>query len=202
MSLGAAYHYFPSKDSIVLAFYDRVTDEHERRVREALAGTTSLRDRVRAPFHIKLDILQADRPLMGALLRYAGQPDHPLSFLGAATRQMQLRSMAMFAESLRGVSVPEDMRVLAPVMLWAMHMGTLLFFLYDQSPRQQGTRMLIDGSVDLFVTSLKLARLPVFGGVRRKAIGLLTQAGLIPSLADVTSAGARHGAAELQLTSA
>jgi AcrR family transcriptional regulator len=140
MSLGAAYHYFPSKESIVLAFYDRVTDEHERRVRETLAGTTSLRDRVRAPFHIKLDILQADRPLMGALLRYAGQPDHPLSFLGVATRQMQLRSMAMFAESLRGVSVPEDMRVLAPVMLWAMQMGILLFFLYDQSPRQQATR--------------------------------------------------------------
>jgi len=200
MSLGAAYHYFPSKDSIVLAFYDRVTDEHERRVREAFAGTKSLRDRVRAPFHIKLDILQADRPLMGALLRYAGEPDHPLSFLGSATRQMQLRSMAMFAESLRGVSVPEDMRVLAPVMLWAMHMGILLFFLYDQSPRQQLTRKLIDGGVDLFVASLKLARLPVFGGVRRKVIGLLTQVGLIPTLAAVMAAGTRQNGAELQLT--
>jgi AcrR family transcriptional regulator len=185
MSLGAAYHYFPSKDSIILAFYDRVTDEHERRVRLALADIKPLRDRLRAPFHIKLDILQADRPLMGALLRYAGQPDHPLSFLGATTRQMQVRSMAMFAESIRGVNLPQETRVLAPIALWAMHMGILLFFLYDRSPRQQLTRRLVDGGVDLFSTSLKLAKLPVFGGFRRKSLALLDEAGLVPDVPDL-----------------
>jgi AcrR family transcriptional regulator len=189
MSLGAAYHYFPSKDSIVLAFYDRVTDEHERRVRHALAGVRSLPDRLRAPFHTKLDILQADRPLMGALLRYAGQPDHPLSFLGGATREIQVRSMAMFAESLRGVSLPQEIRVLAPVALWAMHMGILLFFLYDRSPRQQRTRRLVDGGVDLFATALKLAKLPLLGGLRRKSLALLTEAGLVPHIPDIAAVG-------------
>ena len=194
MSLGAAYHYFPSKDSIILAFYDRVTDEHERRVRQALAGLTSLRDRLRAPFHIKLDILQADRPLMGALLRYAGQPDHPLSFLGAATRQIQVRSMVMFAESLRGVSLPQETRVLAPIALWAMHMGILLFFLYDKSPRQQLTRKLIDGGVDLFATALRLAKLPVLGGFRRKSLALLTEAGLVPRVHELATPNGALGA--------
>ena len=32
LSLGAAYHYFVSKDAIVHAYYDRVQDEHARRV--------------------------------------------------------------------------------------------------------------------------------------------------------------------------
>lgn len=193
MSLGAAYHYFPSKDSIILAFYDRVTDEHERRVRKALADIKPLADRLRAPFHIKLDILQADRPLMGALLRYAGQPDHPLSFLGDATRQMQVRSMAVFAESLRGVSLPQDTRVLAPIALWAMHMGILLFFLYDRSPRQQLTRNLINASVDLFATSLRLAKLPVFGGFRRKSLALLAEAGLVPDVPALASSTDARG---------
>jgi AcrR family transcriptional regulator len=180
MSLGAAYHYFPSKDAIVLAYYDQVAEEHDRRVRDALAGTRSLPDRLRIPFHIKLDILQADRPLMGALLRFTGQPDHPLSFLGSGTRALQLRSMATFAASLDGVKLPDDLRTLAPMMLWAMHMGILLFFLYDKSPRQQRTRRLADHGAELFATSLKVVKLPGLGVLRRKVLALLTDAGLVP----------------------
>jgi AcrR family transcriptional regulator len=185
MSLGAAYHYFPSKDTIVLAYYDDVGAEHERRVRAELRELRSLRDRLRVPFHTKLDILQADRPLMGALIRFAGQPNHPLSFLGPATRSMQLQSMAIFAEALRGTKLPDDLRTLVPVILWAMHMGILLFFLYDQSPGQQRTRRLVDGSVDLFVVGLKLASVPVFRGFRRKVLAILSQAGLVPTTTDL-----------------
>jgi AcrR family transcriptional regulator len=181
MSLGAAYHYFPSKDAIVLAYYDEVTCEHERRVHSELTGVSDLRRRLRIPFHCKLDILQHDRPLLGALLRFAGQPDHPLSFLGANTRSMQLRNVATFGESLRDVRLPEDTRALAPLALWAMHMGVLLYFLYDTSPAQQRTRRLVDNGIDLFLVALKLGRLPIFGGFRRQVLRMLTDAGLVPT---------------------
>jgi AcrR family transcriptional regulator len=181
MSLGAAYHYFPGKDAIVLAYYDDVTGEHERRVRAALADASDLRTRLRIPFHTKLDILQHDRPLMGALLRFAGQPSHPLSFLGANTRSMQLRNVATFGESLRDVKLPEDTRAMAPLALWALHMGVLLYFLYDTSPSQQRTRRLVDNAVDLFLVALKLGRLPIFGAFRRKVLTALTEAGLVPT---------------------
>jgi AcrR family transcriptional regulator len=187
MSLGAAYHYFSSKDAIVLMYYQEIADEHERRVRAALDGVTALRDRLRVPFHTKLDILQADRPLMGALLRFTGQPDHPLSFLGPATRTMRLRDIALFAVALHGAKLPDDSRVLAPTSLWAMNMGILLFFLYDRSPRQQGTRRLIDGAVDMYVATLKLTRLPIFGGVRRKVLTLLQDADVLPSAEEITA---------------
>src|SRR5215212_11648589 len=118
MSLGAAYHYFPSKDAIVLAYYDLTQDEHARRVHEALAGggERALRARLGVALHAKLDVLAADRRLMGALLRYTGDPESPLSFLGAGTRGLQLRSMAVFADALEGEPLPKDVRVLAPVM--------------------------------------------------------------------------------------
>jgi AcrR family transcriptional regulator len=180
MSLGAAYHYFPSKEAIVLAYYDDVTAEHERRVVAQLENTKSLRDRLRIPFHAKLDILAQDRPLMGALLRFAGQPTHPLSFLGPTTRPMQLRNMAIFGESLRGAPVPEDTRVLAPVALWAMHMGLLLYFIYDESPGQRRTRRLADAGVDLFIAALRMAKLPLMRGMRRKVLEMLRDAGLVP----------------------
>ena len=182
MSLGAAYHYFPGKDAIVLAYYEDVTTEHERRVTEQLREVRALRDRVRLPFHTKLDILAADRPLMGALFRYAGQPSHPLSFLGEATRPMQLRNIAIFGAPLQDVKMPDDMRVLAPVLLWSMHMGMLLFFLYDRSPSQRRTRQLVDGAVDLFLLGLRIGKLPLLGVFRRKVLAILRDASLVPDL--------------------
>jgi AcrR family transcriptional regulator len=197
MSLGAAYHYFPSKDAIVLAYYDRISAEHERRVRDALEGEKSLRQRLRIPFHTKLDIVQADRPLLGALLRFSGQPDHPLSFLGPGTRPMRLRNIALFAEALRDAKVPDDSLVLAPTSLWSMEMGILLYFLYDNSPRQQRTRRLVDGAVDLYVGALKLTRLAIFGPVRRKVLTILDDAGVLPSAGELATleSGATSNAA-------
>ena len=183
MSLGAAYHYFPSKDAIVLAYYEEISHETERRVRDALGGVGSLRERLRIPFHTKLDIVQADRPLLGALVRFTGQPDHPLSFLGPATRQLRQRNMALFIEALADTALPDDTEVLAPAALWSLEMGMLLYFLYDSSPRQQRTRRLVDGSVDLFIAALKLNRLPGFGVVRRKVRAILTDADILPALA-------------------
>src|SRR5688572_32022488 len=90
MSLGAAYHYFPSKDAIVLAYYDNVSREHASRVAAEVGGEGRLGRRLSIAFHSKLEILRNDRPLMGALLRFAGDPGHPLSFFGASTRQHRL----------------------------------------------------------------------------------------------------------------
>src|SRR3954452_5534594 len=77
MSLGAAYHYFPSKDAIVLAYYDHISREHARRVAAEATSHKSLTARLGVAFRSKLEILRDDRPLMGALLRFAGDPKHP-----------------------------------------------------------------------------------------------------------------------------
>jgi AcrR family transcriptional regulator len=185
MSLGAAYHYFPSKDAIVLAYYDLTQDEHARRVHEAIPGEPTLRGRLGIAFHAKLDVLADDRRLMGALLRYTGDPDSPLSFLGQGSRPLQLRSMAVFADALEGEPLPKDVRALAPVLLWALHMGLLLYYLYDKSDGQVRTRRLTDGAIDLFVRSLPLVKLGVLRPLRRRVTTLLEEAALIPPPADV-----------------
>lgn len=181
LSLGAAYHYFPSKEAIVAAYYESVQAEHASRLREALPGLTSARDRLAHALHAKLDILKHDRPLMGALLRYTGDAKHPLSFLGEGTRAIQFGSMAVFAAALEGERLPKDMRELVPLMAWALHMGLLLYFLYDESPNQARTARLTDGAADLFAKWLTLVKLPVLRPLRRRVITLLTDAGLIPS---------------------
>ena len=188
MSLGAAYHYFASKDAIVLAYYHQVDGEHAARVEKALPRASSLAERLAVPFHTKLDILASDRPLMGALLRFTGQPTHPLSFLGKDTADIRLHSIGIFAESLREERLADDVRALAPTALWALHMGILLFFLYDQSPNQQRTRALADASIGLFVWLLRAVKLPGLRALPKRLLKVLDDAGLVPSAEHVSAA--------------
>src|ERR1044071_3264553 len=60
LSLGAAYYYFKSKEAIVGAYYDYTQREHQPRARAAFARSHNLRDRLRAAFHTKIDIVQDD----------------------------------------------------------------------------------------------------------------------------------------------
>jgi AcrR family transcriptional regulator len=193
LSLGAAYHYVPSKDAIVLGYYDSVQLEHARRVRTLVRETRTMRDRIGGAMHAKLDILQEDRPLMGALLRFTGEPMHPLSFLGERTRPLQLRSIATFAHAVADERLPADLAQLVPLTLWAMHMGLLLYFLYDESPRQRRTRQLTDGAVELFARSLALMKLPLLRPVRRRIATLLADAGLVPDAAAIARYQASSG---------
>lgn len=185
MSLGAAYHYFPSKDAIVLAYYDRVSKEHARRVAAETPGEKSLSARLGVAFTSKLEILRDDRPLMGALLRFAGDPRHPLSFFGAATRHHRLESMAAFSVAIGDERLPDDLARIAPVALWALHMGLLLFFLHDGSPGARRTAALTTGAIDLVVATFKLSRIPLLRSLRRRIVTLLDEAKLLPDLRDI-----------------
>ena len=181
VALGAAYYYFPSKDAIVLAYYDSVNSQHERRVHEALAASRlKLRDRLGLAFHSKLDILADDQKLLGAIFRYTGEPDHPLSCLGPATQPTRQRSIALFAELLEGESLPDDLREFLPIALWSLHMAILVFFIYDRSPQQQRTRKFVDGVLDLTVGLLKLTKSPLLKPVRGKLLSLLRDVELLP----------------------
>lgn len=180
-SLGSAYYYFPSKEAIIQAYYDEVQAEHARRVTAALAEKRlDLDGRLHAAFHAKLDILRGDRKLLSALFRYTGEPHHPLSALGEGTRKNRQESMAVFAMAVGDERLPDDIRGLLPTALWALQLGILLYFIYDDSPEQQRTRRLVDGAIGLIVRTIALAKLPLLKPMRGKVLALLREAGLLP----------------------
>jgi len=181
LSLGAAYYYFNSKEAIVGAYYDYVQAEHLVRSREAFSRAGGLRDRLRAALHAKIDIMQEDRRLLRALFRYGGDPEHPLSWFGPATREQRQLSVNVFEEALEGERLPADVRDAAPTLLWTLHMGILLYFLYDASPGQQRTRKLIDASIDFVVGVKRLATSPLLRPLRRRVMTILRDAGLLAS---------------------
>jgi AcrR family transcriptional regulator len=179
VSLGAAYYYFAGKDAIVGAYYDHVHEVHAARCREAFAASADLRARLRAALHSKVDVMAADRKLLRALFRYGIDPDHELSWFGPATAHRRRESIALFAEALAGETLPADLRDAGPTLLWALHMGVLLFFVYDASPDQRRTRRLIDATVDLAVDLRRIVTSPFLRPLRRRLLGILGDAGLL-----------------------
>jgi AcrR family transcriptional regulator len=187
LSLGAAYYYFKSKEAIVGAYYDYVQQEHQARAREAFGRSAELRERLRASLHTKLDIMQNDRRLLRALFRYGGEPEHPLSWFGPGTRDQRQQSVAVFAEALANERLPDDVREAAPTLLWTLHMGILLYFLYDDSPGQKRTRKLIDASVDFTVSVRRLATSRLLRPMRRRVMNVLREAGLLATATPSTA---------------
>jgi len=180
VALGLAYYYFPGKEALVMAYYERVQREHRIVAHARFPQARSLSERLAMLLHTKLDILKDDRKLLGALFRYTGSPRHPLSFLGRATAPLRADCMSLYAEALEPERLPDDLRKLLPLAIWGLHMGVLLYFLYDSSPNLKGTRKLVDSSVALVASFLRLARLPLLRSARRSVMAALDEAGLLP----------------------
>lgn len=192
VAIGAAYYYFPSKEAIVQAYYDDVQAEHARRVESALTERKhALEERLRIALHTKFDILSHDRKLLGALFRYSADPDHPLSVFGPASGPIREASMNVFKAAIGDEKLPDDIRAVLPVALWAAHMGILMYFIYDQSPDQMRTRKLIDGVTHMIVRTLRLAKMTIMKPLRGSLISLLRETELFPAT-DVHKASLQH----------
>lgn len=180
VALGGAYYYFPSKDALVLAYYQETQAAHSTRARAAMKAARGLRERLGAVFHTKLDVLQKDRKLLGAIFRSVGDPQDPLSLFGSQAADVRSESFALFDEALEGSDIAPEMRSLVTMALWGLHMGILLYFMHDASPKQAKTRRLVDGGLDQVVMLLSIA--PMLGPLTQPLAALLEDADLLTNL--------------------
>lgn len=176
----AAYYYFPSKEAIIQAYYEAVQAEQERICDEVFGQTEELKRRLAIAMHSKFDLAKEDRGLLGVVFRYTGEPRHPLSCLGKGTGKIRERSIAVFERAIAAESLPKDLHQLLPLALWALQMGLLVMFIYDDSPAQQRTRKLADGALNLTQKLVTLAKLPLLRPIRTKILALIEEAELLP----------------------
>jgi AcrR family transcriptional regulator len=179
VALGSAYYYFPSKESLVLAYYEATQIEHER-----LLATTprdeheTLQQRLQVLVHGKLDLLRRDRKLLGAIFRTVADPSDRASPFAHETEELRARSAAPFREALEREPFDDEIRRIGATALWALQLGLLLYFIHDDSPKQHKTRALADGAIALVVQLLRAA--PMLGPDFLRPLHLLLEgAGLI-----------------------
>ena len=174
VATGLAYYYFASKDAIVLAFYQRTKDALPSMLLRAQQERT-LAKRLHAMISAKLEYFSHDRAFLGALLAHAADPANPLSPFNDSSREIREADYAHFDRALRetGTRVPKDLESHLGKMLWFFQMGVLLFWIYDRSPQQKRTLRLLDASVPVVVTLIKLAGLPIFKPARKSVLNII-----------------------------
>jgi AcrR family transcriptional regulator len=174
VAVGAAYYYFDSKDAIVMAFYERAQNEIGPTTIAMLAKSKTLEARLRGIVVHKLEYFSPNRSLMGALSAHI-DPHHPLSPFSSNTASIREQDIAHYERAIAdsAVKLPRRVKPYLPRLLWLYQMGIILYWLYDDSPQQRRTVVLLDKSLQMLLIALRFANLPLFAPVHRLAADLL-----------------------------
>lgn len=191
VATGAAYYYFDSKDKLVAAFYEEVHRHVQKQAEKPLLEERDLRKRLGSLIALHIEEFVPHRRFVGELFRVAADPESPLSPFGEETRHIREQSIRRFAIAVEESSakIPSDLRGALPRLLWLYQMGVILFWIHDRSERQARTTALIDRTLDLIVSLLRIARFPLLAPLRKSAVELLA---LIDSAGPALPAPARE----------
>jgi AcrR family transcriptional regulator len=175
VATGAAYYYYPSKEAIVMDFYQRSSSEMQPKVDAALENATSLEARLREVIRVKLDHFAPNRAVLRALLRNGADPAHPLSPFSPQTKAIRNIDIAGFRRSLVdcGTRIPRDIEPQLPDVLWFFQMGVIFFWVIDESPHQARTEKLLQLASKSVATLIRLSALPLMRPVRKTALQLI-----------------------------
>jgi AcrR family transcriptional regulator len=175
VATGAAYYYYPSKEAIVLDFYQRTSEEMQPKIREALNGRSRLDARLRGLIDVKLQQFADNRAVLRALLRSGADPKHPLSPFGDNTAAIRETDLGWFREILVdcGFGIPRDLEPHLPGVLWFFQMGIILFWIVDDSPNQTRTTQLLNVAIPNVARLIRVSSLPLLRPVRKGAIEIV-----------------------------
>jgi AcrR family transcriptional regulator len=177
VSLGNAYYYFSSKEFLIQAFYQRTHEEHLAATLPALEHDKTLKARLLTAMRLKIDTLQPYHQFAGVLFKTAAHPQSPLNPFADESDPTRRASIELFAKVVgeSKARIPKDLRVELPYLLWVYHMGIILFWIHDQSPKHRRTYRLVDHTVDLLDKLIHLASNPFMRPLRKQALRLVDE---------------------------
>lgn len=177
VSLGNAYYYFHSKEYLIQAFYQRLHESHLAASLPALEKDDSLKARLLTVMRLKIDTLKPYHQFAGVLFKTAAHPQSPLNPFAEESDPVRQASIQLFENVVEGSKArfPKDLQAELPYLLWLYHMGIILFWIHDPSPRHRRTYRLIDHTVDLLDKLISLASNPFMRPLRKQALRLMDE---------------------------
>ncbi len=177
VSLGNAYYYFSSKEHLVQAFYQHLHESHLAAALPSLEHEKTLKARLLTVMRSKIDTLKPYHQFAGVLFKTAAHPQSPLNPFGDESDPVRTASIQLFEKVVEGTQarIPKDLRAELPYLLWIYHMGIILFWIHDPSPKHRRTYRMIDHTVDLLDKLIHLASNPFMRPLRKQALRLIDE---------------------------
>lgn len=182
LSVGSTYYYFKTKEELVLAFYVESCGLFSERADAILSGTKDFKTRLTKILEERFEQLRPYRNFLTGLMRNAIDPRSELSPFSPVTKQIRDDAIAVFAKVIEGstLKVTPRLRTHLPRLLWLYHLGLVLYWTYDQSENDKKSRRLIDGTVGIIATGLKIANLPLMGTLLKPGLDLFEDLSGLP----------------------
>lgn len=174
-SLGSSYHYFPSKEHLVLEFYRHTHELHAAAIAPLLSRERDLAARLRGTVRAVIITCEPFHAVAGSIFSTVANPASPLNPFGRAAKPLRDEVIQLYAEVVAGSNarIPSDIAEQLPPLLWLYQMGLLYFWIFDRSPGRLRTLEVIDETTDLIVRLIGLANLPGLRGSRKRVLALV-----------------------------
>jgi AcrR family transcriptional regulator len=174
VAVGNAYYYFPSKEHLILRFYDDLQAEHRAAAARALAGSTDFAARFAGTLHAGVDVSAPYHAFATSFFKVAADPDSPLSPFSVESGPARAASIALFREVLDGsrIRLDPELRRHLPELMWLAYMGVILYWVHDRSADQRRTHQLIDRAIPLLTRLIEMSRLKLLRPLTREALDL------------------------------
>jgi AcrR family transcriptional regulator len=175
VATGAAYYYYPSKESIVMEFYQRSCADMQPKIEDAMEQARGLEARLRDLIRVKLIHFAPNRGVLRALLRNGADPAYPLSPFSSETAEIRGIDIAWFRRILVdcGIRIPRDLEPQLPGVLWLFQMGVIFFWVIDDSPSQARTTQLLEFATKSVASLIRVSALPFMRPLRKTALQLI-----------------------------
>jgi AcrR family transcriptional regulator len=177
VSVGNAYYYFSSKEHLVQAFYDGLQDQHAAAAAEVLATERAFAARLQGVLEAWLSVARPHHGFAAQFFRNAADPTSPLSPFSAESAPAREASTAIFRDLVEGsdLRLAPSLRRELPGLLWLLHMGVVLFWVYDASDDQARSHLLVRRVAPAVDRLVRLARVPGVRGVVDDLLDLVAQ---------------------------
>lgn len=168
ISIGLTYRYFRRKEELVLALYERLSEEVATRVKLP-AGTVGAR--WAALERMRFKVLGPHRRTLLALVQAGLEPESDLGVMSPATAKVRDRWRALHERVVSGATNAPAQATDTARMLYAVDLLLVLYWTQDRSASMRATRDAIDRLAPFIDTALAL---PGITGVIGEVAGRFT----------------------------
>ena len=157
IALGTTYNYFPTKEHLALYFFESALDRVMERYRKEEPTDGPLEEKLFLLVALELEQVAPYEEFLNVIVTHAVVPGsrlHPTSAESLRLRDRYLDFVAGIIDRAGGLrAFGHDELVLRA--FWVYHLGILMFWINDRSPKKEDTHVLLDKSLRFALDALR-----------------------------------------------